>query len=66
MIMYHMMYTKTENGTRIVQVMDFRHAQMIRFDMSDYYEEKLPQPLKEFIDSVKKDIEEGKWDQNYT
>ncbi|WP_243385411.1 hypothetical protein [Bacillus kexueae] len=64
--MYEIMYTKKENGHRMVQVMSFHTAQIIRFTMDEYEAGKLPKSLHAFIESVEDAIHRGKWEQNYS
>jgi len=59
---YHIMFCYFERGHRIVQVMDFKEGKIIRFTMDELEKDELPLELKDYIQGIQKDNENGELD----
>jgi len=56
------MFCYFERGQRVVQVMDFKEEQFIRFTIDELEKDELPFELKDYIRGIQKDIEDERWD----
>lgn len=58
---YRIMYVYWSGQNKMIKVMDFKEARMIKFTIDEIDKNNLDPELKEYIRSIKNDILDGKY-----
>lgn len=58
---YNIMHVYWKGQNKLIKVMDWKEAKMISFTIDEINKENLDPELREYIRSIKKEIEDGKY-----
>lgn len=58
---YHIMYVYWKGQNKLIRVMDWKEARMINFTLDEIDKNNLDAELREYIRSIKNEIEDGKY-----